>query len=223
MNTLERSTRPWTFAGLAIAFLGLPAIVLAHRMLGGTPANTGSVVMREFAILALVTLLMWIIVKRERLPLSSIGLSREGLGRSLLWGLGLFLALAVGVAACLVTFHFLGISYGSGKAPIAISMAATFLTVVRAGIAEEVFYRGYAIERLKALTGSRWLAALVPLACFAAFHYRQGWPGITIALVLGGILTAFYMWKRNLVAAIFAHFLIDFIPNVLLPMVTGQQ
>jgi membrane protease YdiL (CAAX protease family) len=43
-----------------------------------------------------------------------------------------------------------------------------------------------------------------------------------IALVLGGILTGFYLWKRNLVANIFAHFLIDFIPNVLLPLFAGS-
>jgi hypothetical protein len=26
------------------------------------------------------------------------------------------------------------------------------------------------------------------------------------------------MWKRDLVAAMFAHFLVDFVPNVLLPL-----
>jgi membrane protease YdiL (CAAX protease family) len=222
MNTIQQSARPWTYAGLAIALLGLPAVVLAYRMVGGTPANTGGVVLRESAILALVAVLLWIVARREHLPLSSIGLRREGLSRSLGWGLGLTAALGAGLAACLVVFKFLGIHYGSGSAPIATSMAATLLTVARAGIAEEVFYRGYAIERIEALTGSRWMAALIPLVAFGLFHYRQGWPGIAIALVLGGILTAFYMWKRNLVATIFAHFLIDFIPNVLLPLISGD-
>jgi membrane protease YdiL (CAAX protease family) len=222
MSTNALAARPWTFAGLAIALFSLPAVVLGYRLVGGTPANTSGVVLRELAILALVALLLWIVVQRERLPLSSIGLRGEGLGRSLGWGLGLTLALGAGLAACLVVFKFLGIHYGSGSAPIATSMAATLLTVARAGIAEEVFYRGYAIERIQTLTGSKWLAALIPLACFALFHYRQGWPGISIALVLGGILTAFYMWKRNLVAAILAHFLIDFIPNVLLPLISGD-
>jgi membrane protease YdiL (CAAX protease family) len=222
MSTIDRSVRPWTYVGLTIAFLGLPAVVLAYRLVGGTTANTGGVVLRELAVLALVALLMWIVVQREHLPLSSIGLCRESLGRSLGWGLGLMVALGAGLAACLVVFKFLGIHYGSGSAPIATSMAAVLLTVARAGIAEEVFYRGYAIERIEALTGSRWMAALIPLIAFGLFHYRQGWPGIAIALVLGTILTAFYMWKRNLVAAIFAHFLIDFIPNVLLPLISRE-
>jgi uncharacterized protein len=222
MHALERSTRPWTYVGLAIAFLGLPAIVLGYRVVGGTTANTAGIVTRELLILALVALLIWIVVSRERLPLSSIGLRREGLGRSLAWGLGLAVALAAALAVVLTAYHFLGISYGGGKSPIAVSMAATFLTVVRAGIAEEVFYRGYAIERVEGLTGNKWLAALVSLLCFAAFHYRQGWAGVTISLVIGACLTLFYLWKRNLVATIFAHFLIDFIPNVLLPLIPGE-
>jgi membrane protease YdiL (CAAX protease family) len=99
---------------------------------------------------------------------------------------------------------------------------ATTLTVARAGLAEEVFYRGYAIERLEALLPNRWLAALIPLLCFTAFHYRQGLAGVFVALVLGAILTALYLWKRNLIANIIAHFLVDFIPNVLLPLLAGE-
>jgi len=34
--------------------------------------------------------------------------------------------------------------------------------------------------------------------------------------VLGGILTAFYLWRRDLVANMFGHFfLLDFVANVL--------
>jgi len=41
-------------------------------------------------------------------------------------------------------------------------------------------------------------------------------------LVLGAALTAFYLWKRDLLAAIIAHFLVDFIPNVALPALSGH-
>src|SRR5215210_5712755 len=107
-------------------------------------------------------------------------------------------------------------SYGAGPA-ISRAVPVTILTVMRAGIAEEVLYRGFAIERLQALTGSKWIAAGISLALFAGFHFRQGLAGVTIAFVLGAVLTAFYLWKRDLIANIFGHFLTDFIPNVLLP------
>jgi len=35
------------------------------------------------------------------------------------------------------------------------------------------------------------------------------------ALALGAILSAFYLWRRDLVANIIGHFLVDFVANVL--------
>ena len=216
------ASRPWTLAGLALAILGLPAVVTLYRLVAPDPGDGGAVAIREIIILALAGLLVWIIRTRERLPLSSIGIGPAGIGRSLAWSLLLILLIALGLAACLGLFALLGVEYGQGAAPLSVSMWATALTVMRAGVAEEIFYRGYAIERIEALTGSRWLAALIPLLAFAAFHYRQGWAGIFVALVLGAILTGFYMWKRNLVANMFAHFLVDFIPNVALPLIFAR-
>lgn len=34
--------------------------------------------------------------------------------------------------------------------------------------------------------------------------------------VLGGVLSGLYLWKRNLWVNMSVHFLVDFIPNVLL-------
>jgi len=41
--------------------------------------------------------------------------------------------------------------------------------------------------------------------------------------VLGSIITGYYLWKRDLLAAMFAHFLVDFVPNVLLPALGGDN
>jgi membrane protease YdiL (CAAX protease family) len=94
------------------------------------------------------------------------------------------------------------------------------LSMLRAGVAEEIFYRGFAIERLQSLAG-KFLAGLIPLTIFALSHYRQGLGGIIAAFVLGGVLTASYLKFRDLLANITAHFLGDFVLNVLLPLVSG--
>jgi CAAX protease family protein len=216
------AARPWTVVGLVIALLGLPAIVFAYRLVVADPTAGANVALREAIILALVALLLWIVVRRERRPLSSIGIGGAGLWPTLGWAFVLLLLIVLGLAACLGMFALSGVHYGQGSAPLSVSPWATALTTVRAGVAEEVFYRGYAIERIEAMTGSRWAAALIPLIMFAAFHYRQGLPGIIVALVLGAILTAFYLWKRNLIANILAHFLVDFVPNVVLPLLAGE-
>jgi len=211
------STRGWTYTGLAISLLGIPAVVTAQRMLSPDPAASGSIVLRELAILAVTAFVLWIVVARERLPLSSIGLRFDRVGRSAGWGLGLAVVAFAVLAVCLVGFSAFGIHYGEG-AGISRALPVTLLAVTRAGISEEVLYRGFALERLQSLTASKWIAASVTLVLFAAFHFRQGLAGVFLAFVLGGIFTLFYLWKRDLLATITGHFLVDFVPNVLLPL-----
>ena len=90
-----------------------------------------------------------------------------------------------------------------------------FLIVVRAGVVEELFYRAYAIDRLERLGFGRIASSLIPLAIFAAAHWSGGLANSLIALSLGAIFTAFYLWRRDLVSNIFGHFLIDFVANVI--------
>ena len=177
--------------------------------------------MRELIILALVAILFWIIRTREKLPLSSIGLHRQRIVPAILWSLATILLFAVGIAACLLLFPLVGLSYGASSGP-ALPVGVSLLLYARAGIAEEVFYRGYAIERIEALTGSRAIAAIVPLLIFAGSHFSQGIAGILITFAIGAIATAVYLWRRNLLILIIAHFMVDFIPNVLIPLVSGN-
>jgi len=46
--------------------------------------------------------------------------------------------------------------------------------------------------------------------------------GILLALFAGAASTAIYAWKRDVTILIAAHFVIDFIPNVLLPLLSGS-
>ncbi|HVH49195.1 MAG TPA: CPBP family intramembrane glutamic endopeptidase [Sphingomicrobium sp.] len=210
-----RPITPWTWLGLALAIFGIPVITTLHRMLVADPLASGGIVARELAILALTAFILWLVTAKERLPLSSIGLHTDRIGRSLIRGLLLAAVCLAAAVGTILVCRSVGIAYGEGPG-ISRAIPVTILMVMRAGIAEEVLYRGFAIERLQTLTGNKWIAAGVPLVLFALFHYRQGLAGIFIAFLLGAILTAFYLWKRDLLANIFGHFLTDFIPNVLL-------
>ncbi len=211
------SSRGWTVAGLAIALFGIPAATTLHRIFTADSLATNGIVARELGILALTAFLLWIVVKGERLPLSSIGIRTDHIGRSLAWGVGLAIVCFAAAIGILALYSVMGIHYGEGQG-ISRALPVTTLAVIRAGISEEVLYRGFAIERLQALSGSKWPAAGISLLLFAAFHFRQGMAGVVIAFVLGAVLTGFYLWKRDLISNIFAHFLVDFIPNVLLPL-----
>lgn len=136
----------------------------------------------------------------------------RGWGKSMLWGL-VISVICFAVGGLLV--HLTG--YGHGPAAAAIDKLPLWmitLVVLRAGVVEELFYRGYAIERLQALGLNRFVAAAIPLVIFAAGHWTGGAANILIALALGAVLAAFYLWHRDLVANMIGHFAVDFIANV---------
>lgn len=218
MTSSGRASGWPTTVGLTIALFAVPAISLLFKLAGFTKADSSAVVVRELIILALCGALLWIVRVGEELPMSSIGLKRQPIGQGIIWIVGVMVLFAGVLFLCLgVILPALGLTYGSGSGP-AVSPLVTTLVVARAGIVEELFYRGYAIERIGSLTGSPVLAATIPLIIFAGAHFSQGAAGVLIALCVGAAATGIYMWKRNLVILIVAHFLLDFIPNVILPL-----
>ena len=89
------------------------------------------------------------------------------------------------------------------------------VVVFSAGVVEELFYRGYAIERLQRMGLNRYLAGGLPLLVLGLAHGANGWANIVLALSLGFVLTAVYLWRRDLLANMIGHFLIDFASIVL--------
>ena len=157
--------------------------------------------------------LLFIIRRGERLPLTSIGLGTSRWWKSILWGLVIAVASAAagGVLAALT-----GYGHGPGSAAFEkLPLWLITLIVLRAGVVEELFYRGYAIERLQAVGLKPAWAAGIPLVIFALGHWTGGAANILIALVLGAILSAFYLWRRDLVANMIGHGTVDFVANVL--------
>jgi membrane protease YdiL (CAAX protease family) len=122
---------------------------------------------------------------------------------------------AVVIGLALMTHYGQGTSY-LDKLPVSV----VTMIVLRAGIVEELFYRGYAIDRLEAVGLSRPAAVALPLVIFSVGHWTGGWANILIAFAAGAILTAFYLWRKDLVSNMIGHFLVDFVANVL-PRLAG--
>lgn len=206
-----------TMAGLIISLFGLAFFAVWYRDWFGI--TVPSVLIREGLIFLLVGLLFFII-RREGLDPTSIGLHFRAVGKSIAWGMLFFVLSMVGILLCALLMQSLGWKIGGEEAGAYkdIPVWVLFIMVLRAGIAEEVFYRGYAIERIRALTGSTAIAVSIPLLIFSVGHFRQGPGGILISFVAGAILTATYLWKKDLLANMIAHFTVDFLPNVALPL-----
>ena len=208
----QKRPGPVTWLGLFIALFGM---LIARQLVNYVWPNPtfASALIKEAGMWLIAVVLLVIIRVSERLPLSSIGLSTARWGKSVLWGFLLGIScLLVGGGLVALT----GYTGGElGKAMEKLPLWLVSLIVLRAGVVEELCYRGYAIERLHALGLPRGLAAGVPLLIFGLGHWTGGWANILIALVLGGILALFFIWRRDLVANMIGHWLVDFIGNVL--------
>lgn len=222
-DSTSRSTLHWTYLGLAIALFAVPIVAMGFRNFLG-PVTASVAVARELTMFAAAGVLLWIVRRREGRTLESIGFTGARAGQIALWTLIAVIACVAALAIGLVAVNLLDLRFGSapGAVRTPLPLWVQFIVVLRAGIVEELFYRGYAIDRLKQVSGSNALAVGVPLLVFAGFHYGQGAGGVLIALLMGIALTGVYLWKRNIVAVMLAHFLIDFIPNVVLPLLSGD-
>jgi membrane protease YdiL (CAAX protease family) len=84
------------------------------------------------------------------------------------------------------------------------------LIVLRAGIIEETFFRAYGITRIQQLTNNKFLAFIIPLLFFAACHYSYGTLNhVTGALLLGIILSVYYLKTKSLLPNIIGHAFFD--------------
>ena len=201
-----------TWLGLFIALFGMLIVRQAVKYAWPEPTVLPAVI-REAGMWLVGLVLILIIKVGEGLPLSSIGLTATHLFRSILWGLLLTVICFAAAALYVAITHFTG-----GKNADALNKLPVWLvtmTVVRAGVIEELCYRGYAIERLQSLGLPRGAAATIPVLIFGFGHWTGGWGNIGLALLLGAILTLFYLWRRDLLSNMIGHTLVDFIPNVL--------
>ncbi len=153
-----------------------------------------------------------IIRRGEKLPFSSIGLGTLRWSKSLGWGVVLTVGIIVfGSIADLIAVltHYQPNEFARQLTRLPVWLLT--LTCVRAGVGEELFYRGYAIERLQALGLGRFWAAAIPILIFSVGHWTSGWQNVVTAFIVGSVLAAFYLWRRDLLANMIAHFLVDFI------------
>ena len=209
----------FTALGLLLALGGPLLLASPPAQLLYAAAGTGAALAGQLALCGLVVVVLLILRFGEGGPLSSIGLVRptiRSVGTGLAIGVGVFVALA----AIVIGLSRLGLFDNAKASEVVLDWPLPFRIAVAAaaGVIEETLYRGYAIERMTAVIGRRWLAAFLALAGFALAHVPfWGWGGIATPLVGGVFFTALYLWRRDLIACIVAHSTIDLIGIVIVP------
>jgi len=201
-----------TWVGLFLALFAM--VVIRHAFVFFvTEITFASAILKETLIWASAAALIVIIRRGERLPMRSIGLGTARWWVSILWG---FVIAVVSAAVVGGLAYLAGYGHGPGSAAFEkLPLWLITLIVFRAGVVEELFYRGYAIERLQMIGLGRFWSVTIPLVIFSLGHWSGGAANILIALAAGIILTGFYLWRRDLVANMIGHGLVDFVANVL--------
>lgn len=204
--------------------LALPSVLLALLIfiyIGLSrldPASAGTVQALRRALPYLIAInhlaifaLLYYLLKRRNIPLSSIGLRIQprsfvneiALGLVGALALYLFKEFAIDSIRALVagntpTFNSL---FRFNPSDIYVPMA-----VVAAGFVfvEECVFRGFAIPRLSQRFGVTW-AVVISSVFFGLLHWGNGVFAILNGLVYGVLLSGFFLWRRNLIAVIVAH------------------
>ncbi|MBA2935130.1 CPBP family intramembrane metalloprotease [Sphingomonas sp. CGMCC 1.13654] len=197
-------------AGLAIAW-GLPAIGIGDRLFPGDTISPR--IGREAAWWAFAAIILLWVTRVERLPLGSIGLKRPTAG-TFGWAFAFFVGMMASVMlsfAVIIPALRLHQDMATTRSLIAVPLWLQCATMVRAGVCEEILYRGYPIERIGWLAGRRWVGALLSLAAFVAAHIGWGLSQFVVVAFGGVLLTMLYLWKRDLPACMIAHALTDLV------------
>jgi membrane protease YdiL (CAAX protease family) len=203
---------PATWIGLFLSLFAM--VVIRYALAFYVPEITFAwAILKEALIWASAVALLVIIRRGEGLSLCSIGLGTVRWWASVLWGLVIAVVSATAVGGLA---YLTGYGHGPGSAAFEkLPLWLITLIVFRAGIVEELFYRGYAIERLRMIGLGRFWSITIPLVVFSLGHLSGGAANVLIALAAGAILTGFYLWRRDLVANMIGHGLVDFVANVL--------
>ena len=215
-----------TWVGIAIGFLGPLLLASPASRVLGDPERVRTMLIYQLAMWAFLAAVLWIVLGVERRPLASIGLRPPGV-RSIAMGL----ALAAVIMWVLTPFNvwLLG-KLGLGGFEEGIATARRMPTwllafaVLTAGVVEEVLYRGFPLERLAEATGSAALAGAITVLVFALVHWPTWGAGPVLSFVVSGVVvTAFYVWQRDLTATIVAHVVVDAMGLIVVPWLSANR
>ena len=200
--------RLWTTIGLVASLAGPPLFVVVPDRLFGRFPGLGILIVLQLLYVGLAAFVVWIVLRRERLSLRSIGVRPLGWS-TLVSATLLTIVLAVMPIVTAPLLEMAGPEAARDGIERLLRVPWWFRIVlgVTGGIVEELLYRGYAIERLTTITGRRWLAAAISALVFTLAHIPAWGVAFTLAadLPFAIVMTLFYLWRRDLVANAIAH------------------
>ena len=204
---------------LLILLLGYPSLSIVLNMLGSTSpeAITSKIKQVYLPVLFMQGVIfgaVWVVLRRSGGRFAGIGLGRKDINWSnTIAGLIFF----VGAWSLMIIIK--GSMARSGYLPEkeflhllpATATEGTIWILLSAGAAlsEEIAFRGYVITRLRILSGSYWIGAILGSAAFSLGHLYQGFAGVLLTFIYGMLFSGLFIARKSVFPCIIAHFLQD--------------
>lgn len=212
--------------GLTVAWGGTVLLLSPVDRLLGAPDRLTTKVMEQLVLWVLFAVIIAVVRFWEKQPLASIGL-RPFRWSSLAWGL-ILAATTIYVAMPSLTWALKAAGIPGFEAGMAnllvLPVWFRIVAVVTAGIVEDTLFLGYAFTRLTRITGSQWLAGIVAGAVFSLLHLPNWGVGPVLTyFVAVGLAMSFFAWRRDLLANIVAHTIVDGMGLVVIPALASAR
>jgi len=202
----QKLSKKWTYAiGLVIVFASefvLRDVLLPEH---ASDIHIAMAVLVEWTIL-LVLLAFWI-PKIEGNKLASIGFGKFKWRYLLVGFLAYFILLIVWIGSSFA-LEAIGLKELRSLQPMIreYSFLTRLILFFTGTFLEEIFYRGYAIERLTSITGKKWLVGPISWAAFTFVHLKFFGLGPTLDVgVLSAGLVILYLRERSIWPCIVVH------------------
>jgi membrane protease YdiL (CAAX protease family) len=212
--------------GLTVAWGGTALLLSPADRLLGRPDQLRTKVLEQLVLWVLLVMTFAIVALWEKQPLASMGI-RPLRWSSPAWGLGLATVTILAVMPSLTwALRAVGIpGFEAGMAKILVlPVWYRIVAVVTAGIVEDTLLVGYAFTRLTRITGSQWLAGGIAGAVFSLLHLPNWGVGPVLTyFVAVGLAMSFFAWRRDLLANIVAHTIVDGMGLVVIPALSSVR
>jgi uncharacterized protein len=212
----------WPFLTGIVVILGAE-LLLRNVLLPAHPSDVHLIAAMAAQWLLLIGLIGYWLPKVERMSLGSIGIGRFR-WRHLWVGLAFYLLATIPTGFLGVALEAIGLeSLRSLQAVLGEYSAFTLVGLFLSGtIVEEVFYRGYLIERISLLSNRRWLSGVVSWLAFTLVHLSFFGLGPTVGVsFLSAALVIVYLREHSLWPAMVLHGLNGLVAYLAFPLWLG--